>query len=182
MGPQHDSCGRLNMPADELVAQYLQWGRNMIVAEGSETKGPRTRPSPSMGPQHDSCGRAPVLDLLRHVVGPSMGPQHDSCGRYLQVLRAASQSLLQWGRNMIVAEGRRSCWSFSGRVPLQWGRNMIVAEGCLGDVAGGPFCFPSMGPQHDSCGRSVRGHTLQVAGGPSMGPQHDSCGRPPGSR
>ena len=37
---------------------------------------------------------------------------------------------LQWGRNMIVAEGPRPrILALSGPFPLQWGRNMIVAEG-----------------------------------------------------
>ena len=37
---------------------------------------------------------------------------------------------LQWGRNLIVAEGRRGKkWAGSPMSALQWGRNLIVAEG-----------------------------------------------------
>ena len=34
MGPQLDSCGRGNPPAQSLTSNLLQWGRNLIVAEG----------------------------------------------------------------------------------------------------------------------------------------------------
>ena len=58
-----------------------------------------------MGPQHDSCGRvcsvlASALDILA-----SMGPQHDSCGRDCVWHKERIRKSLQWGRNMIVAEG-----------------------------------------------------------------------------
>ena len=60
---------------------------------------------------------------------------------------------LQWGRNLIVAEGGITTLPGGGVFVLQWGRNLIVAEGqrlapvCRQD---GPA---SMGPQLDSCGR-----------------------------
>ena len=36
--------------------------------------------------------------------------------------------LLQWGRNFIVAEIKRTAPKKSGKYALQWGRNFIVAE------------------------------------------------------
>ena len=107
---------------------------------------------------------------------------------------------LQWGRNLIVAEGRRaagggppsprasmgpqldSCGRravgvpAAGPVPLQWGRNLIVAEGKLAarfprDV------LASMGPQLDSCGRDDNDRLQHCKRWASMGPQLDSCGR-----
>ena len=35
MGPQHDSCGRRDERDALKLSASLQWGRNMIVAEGS---------------------------------------------------------------------------------------------------------------------------------------------------
>ena len=63
-----------------------------------------------------------------------MGPQHDSCGRALVVALARVHLLLQWGRNMIVAEGSRPVTFPIRLAALQWGRNMIVAEGCTGST------------------------------------------------
>ena len=36
---------------------------------------------------------------------------------------------LQWGRNLIVAEGRHPLAEMAAAIGLQWGRNLIVAEG-----------------------------------------------------
>ena len=136
--------------------RQLQWGRNLIVAEGqSLSKTPRRPARASMGPQLDSCGRLMAVDA-----------------------GVAIAEALQWGRNLIVAEGcatknldlgRRtsmgpqldSCGRHrpqSGSccaLPLQWGRNLIVAEGeGPGPVQeAGPGT--SMGPQLDSCGRTT---------------------------
>ena len=60
---------------------------------------------------------------------------------------------LQWGRNMIVAEGSLSAMFTRMTLCLQWGRNMIVAEGGGPRPGGRGVGPPSMGPQHDSCGR-----------------------------
>ena len=63
-----------------------------------------------------------------------MGPQLDSCGR--EILAEVSEFLraLQWGRNLIVAEGKRLGDLHCVKSVLQWGRNLIVAEG----AAAGP--------------------------------------------
>ena len=129
-----------------------------------------------------------------------MGPQLDSCGRQEQDQATLILLLLQWGRNLIVAEGRVSQTEYGAAMMLQWGRNLIVAEGFVGDppvprlyllqwgrnliVAEGlngrqrrvgPTA--SMGPQLDSCGRYLSFHFLGTGFGASMGPQLDSCGR-----
>ena len=208
MGPQLDSCGRHASAERAGGGAWLQWGRNLIVAEGRlGVLGQGQRRLASMGPQLDSCGRRPcwatgrtggLLQWGRNLIvaegdiheaidaigaelqwgrnlivaegkiaaanlgrkaSASMGPQLDSCGRLLTA-RPASPSrgtvALQWGRNLIVAEGRSR--HAGGRkkmtYQLQWGRNLIVAEG----------------RRRASCTRTRR----QVA---SMGPQLDSCGR-----
>ena len=58
-----------------------------------------------------------------------MGPQHDSCGRADRYLISHCYYYLQWGRNMIVAEGTWHLCEPHSTDFLQWGRNMIVAEG-----------------------------------------------------
>ena len=110
--------------------------------------------------------------------------------------------MLQWGRNLTVAEGVGLNVSDEFLPRLQWGRNLTVAEGGQARTRGAPARGASMGPQLDSCGRVVRvggrvlkfmwlqwGRNLTVAEGgtqcrvgaqacdASMGPQLDSCGR-----
>ena len=70
------------------AASKLQWGRNLIVAEGR---------------QHWAH--------VQHRGTASMGPQLDSCGRPRGHVAYPKQDLLQWGRNLIVAEGT---WTVSG--------------------------------------------------------------------
>ena len=60
----------------------LQWGRNLIVAEGAPRRG--------VGNGRNTA---------------SMGPQLDSCGRKDGEPDKWSMNKLQWGRNLIVAEG-----------------------------------------------------------------------------
>ena len=116
MGPQHDSCGRKRVVRAGLWrAAELQWGRNMIVAEGS-------------------LGHA-----LTHDVHASMGPQHDSCGRGTPRANSRIYCRLQWGRNMIVAEGVGPWFVTLFWGVLQWGRNMIVAEGRKSWTSGTTF-------------------------------------------
>ena len=136
------------------VDGLLQWGRNLIVAEGNKLRwvDPPT--------QTLQWGRnlivAEGVHLLRFpvVVLASMGPQLDSCGRVLVEFSGEPNLIvLQWGRNLIVAEGdyRKAYPEVFGR--LQWGRNLIVAEGCRRYFRGLVLDLASMGPQLDSCGR-----------------------------
>ena len=84
-----------------------------------------------MGPQLDSCGRAEQRhDADQTQPKASMGPQLDSCGRLVVAVVYGGRYLqLQWGRNLIVAEGAGPAMALPGDVPA------------------------SMGPQLDSCGR-----------------------------
>ena len=85
-----------------------------------------------------------------------MGPQLDSCGRSIDGEHVYAGTLLQWGRNLTVAEGGAvvavhaaqlkasmgpqldSCGRLAREVRaeldevLQWGRNLTVAEGTSG--------------------------------------------------
>ena len=86
-----------------------------------------------MGPQLDSCGRRLPRKASASERCASMGPQLDSCGRRVATLGNGGQAcMLQWGRNLTVAEGGiqtevEVAWS-----KLQWGRNLTVAEGLRG--------------------------------------------------
>ena len=81
-----------------------------------------------MGPQHVRCGM-PACGVHDHLYGrPSMGPQHVRCGMPVKFRLSACGSLLQWGRNMFVAEWIESLTSLF----------MLT--------------MPSMGPQHVRCG------------------------------
>ena len=63
---------------------------------------------------------------------------------------------LQWGRNLIVAEGTLATDIYTPLFPaLQWGRNLIVAEGQSPASGRAPAPYASMGPQLDSCGRAL---------------------------
>ena len=107
----------------------LQWGRNLIVAEGRPLRLSLLGLRASMGPQLDSCGRlTPELAQLV-VAAASMGPQLDSCGRKKYPRAGGGLYRLQWGRNLIVAEGASTRAKRSASLKLQWGRNLIVAEG-----------------------------------------------------
>ena len=91
----------------------LQWGRNLIVAEGQTT----------------------YFESMKGDCA-SMGPQLDSCGRYLRTeATTAGAKRLQWGRNLIVAEGTTIGAGPTATAWLQWGRNLIVAEGVAGWAA-----------------------------------------------
>ena len=50
---------------------------------------------------------------------------------------------LQWGRNLIVAEGTYANEKRFAQLLLQWGRNLIVAEGSSWAASSGVmgFCF-----------------------------------------
>ena len=177
MGPQLDSCGRNSLLYTDPAAYALQWGRNLTVAEGGLWCGsggsgsvlqwgrnltvaeggdggpPCGGRCASMGPQLDSCGRATSRRAFLPRVRASMGPQLDSCGRRDVAEKQGDLNLLQWGRNLTVAEGRPP--------PSKTA----------------PYGFASMGPQLDSCGRRNNDYANLAFVHASMGPQLDSCGR-----
>ena len=137
----------------------------------------RRRPA-SMGPQLDSCGRTKMSDVLRRAGFASMGPQLDSCGRSAAAEKNSPLPQLQWGRNLIVAEGLQRS------VPARhvFGASMGPQLDSCGRQDGRPppqqaGYHASMGPQLDSCGRQFRVGYHKRLYQASMGPQLDSCGR-----
>ena len=73
---------------------------------------------------------------------------------HLYIQPGQRKRLLQWGRNLIVAEGPAAGLVGAMDMVLQWGRNLIVAEGTLDIQRAGGGTPASMGPQLDSCGRA----------------------------
>ena len=59
--------------------------------------------------------------------------------------------MLQWGRNLFVAECCLRPYPISDSPVLQWGRNLFVAE-CQAVVDPSHLCQASMGPQLVRCG------------------------------
>ena len=76
--------GRITLGSSSQIFFLLQWGRNLIVAEGSTLEDVAAKICASMGPQLDSCGRSALIRhaAVRHMA--SMGPQLDSCGRFIR--------------------------------------------------------------------------------------------------
>ena len=131
----------------------LQWGRNLFVAEcygkidnvcqrvsfngaatcslrnvrGAAPPRPPVRGA-SMGPQLVRCGMMSSPEAHAYIGGASMGPQLVRCGMRPRPRRSRSRSLLQWGRNLFVAECNVTTISPHSDVMLQWGRNLFVAE------------------------------------------------------
>ena len=129
-----------------------------------------------MGPQPFGCGRTVWLG--------SRPPTLTFNGAATFRLRKGGtvgwnlnpRSILQWGRNLSVAEGAAWHTDPRSRRPLQWGRNLSVAEG---PVAGGAAVWRSSfnGAATFRLRKGKGGTRRRVCGRPSMGPQPFGCGR-----
>ena len=106
MGPQHVRCGmhdlrvvsgQAGMPS--MGPQHVRCGMSEICLMEF-----MVFVHPSMGPQHVRCGMCLHGLMGVHALSPSMGPQHVRCGMHIPISDEISQRLLQWGRNMFVAE------------------------------------------------------------------------------
>ena len=158
MGPQHTRCGKCGLVAVVVDKYGLQWGRNILVAEsqkgrhencicrsfnGAATYSLRKGrgPRPCSGSWSSFNGAATYS--LRKASAPT-----DGRTRGARFNGAATYSLRK-----DAALGEFS----TGLKLLQWGRNILVAEsnGPLGKAYGHPPA--SMGPQHTRCGKLTRG-------------------------
>ena len=69
-----------------------------------------------------------ALKNVDHLL-PSMGPRLDSRGNVSTPPVTLALPVLQWGRDLIVAETERlMLWPIGWTQFLQWGRDLIVAE------------------------------------------------------
>ena len=135
----------------------LQWGRNLSVAEGRSDRqrgrgGPgfngaatfRLRKEPDArahkSDRHSFNGAATFRLRKGEAIRDagiarqaSMGPQPFGCGRPPTEIDVDEKvKVLQWGRNLSVAEGLSGAAYKLPRRQLQWGRNLSVAEGYKG--------------------------------------------------
>ena len=156
MGPRPFGRGRLaNNRRSSLDAQ-LQWGRDLSVAEGPQSRQPISIASASFNGA--ATFRSRKVGQFRHAphdYGPaSMGPRPFGRGRRGAWRAATPPIWLQWGRDLSVAEGRPHA---VGQVPLyqlQWGRDLSVAEGLSHNCEVCGRVFASMGPRPFGRGRT----------------------------
>ena len=177
MGPQLYRCGNVRLVDPVHQHGGLQWGRNFIVAETSDSSIRYTSTAGFNG--------AATLSLRKLMVGFG---QADRKGRFngaatlslrkpgKRLAATKTQTVLQWGRNFIVAETRDALYKSFPIWMLQWGRNFIVAETdrLLAVVACGAVA--SMGPQLYRCGNVLCVPDVNTLGPASMGPQLYRCG------
>ena len=140
MGPQLVRCGKVVSHASKRPAgKTLQWGRNLFVAESGKRPRFLRRPQPlqwgrnlfvaerwvegfgfaalaqaSMGPQLVRCGKLNHSLTTTYRPWASMGPQLVRCGKGPSDFDLSHRSLLQWGRNLFVAESGNADSYFQG--------------------------------------------------------------------
>ena len=130
MGPQLVRCGMFVWPSVESLDIDASMGPQLVRCGMSELMQIiHGLTVASMGPQLVRCGMSELTQIIHGLTVASMGPQLVRCGmEYILWGLCVFITVLQWGRNLFVAEcasGRRvAASSYS----LQWGRNLFVAE------------------------------------------------------
>ncbi len=122
-GKRRYACGR------QRWRTTLQWGRDLLVAERwifSRREG--CPDGTSMGPRLVSRGKGDRPVDRRSGRRTSMGPRLVSRGKTTIAPVAEERLLLQWGRDLLVAERRSLRGRHASRQRLQWGRDLLVAE------------------------------------------------------
>ena len=176
MGPQPSSRGNADLMSATSLSRaaklWLQWGRNLPVAE-IRTFFTIRKPRDAM-PCFNGAATFQSRKFCQNLgicsfggtLSASMGPQPSSRGnqrsRSSANRKARSKLMLQWGRNLPVAE-------MASGLARNRRRNAVRA---------------SMGPQPSSRGNGFRVRSA-MASQPhraSMGPQPSSRGNPPPSR
>ena len=180
MGPRPFGRGRAPATGTMPSTSWLQWGRDLSVAEGSSGIG-------KAGGRHSFNGAA----TFRSRKVPNY------------ILADVLDGLLQWGRDLSVAEGaphlpyhltqaasmgprpfgrgraNPHCRIFSEKFALQWGRDLSVAEGNGFRIAPDSCGGASMGPRPFGRGRLWVCQQLRIALAASMGPRPFGRGRAP---
>ena len=178
MGPQPSSRGNLVFALTAVDSLTLQWGRNLPVAEIRLTRVPADgRLSRFNGAATFQsrklafCALAPI-----NWDSASMGPQPSSRGNNSMRYAMGAGGMLQWGRNLPVAEIRNAAPPLVSMSLLQWGRNLPVAEIRTTSAREERWRWASMGPQPSSRGNSAEGAESERRADASMGPQPSSRG------
>ena len=156
----------------------LQWGRDLSVAEG------RRRPQPvdakrraSMGPRPFGRGRKVEYHRHRRNQGASMGPRPFGRGRHVRAAADLARRLLQWGRDLSVAEGSRGSpaissanLGFNGAATFRSRKGGSRRPTYLTSAA-------SMGPRPFGRGRHIGDFCALADYNASMGPRPFGRGR-----
>ena len=104
MEPQLEGCGKSVISPPQPRRYMLQWSRNLRVAE-SRARLVRVRTLlASMEPQLEGCGKRRGGGPPMNMDDASMEPQLEGCGKVASAARSGPQFLLQWSRNLRVAE------------------------------------------------------------------------------
>ncbi len=168
MGPRRYRRGWSISMGPVIRQDLLQWGRDVIVADGRRNRSRTSARRASMGPRRYRRGwgrsssqigaPASLLQWGRDVIvadgravshfarsrEASMGPRRYRRGWAPRRSLRPMITALQWGRDVIVADGSLPTTSPNcfGSTALQWGRDVIVADGtrtCRLTSAAGSF-------------------------------------------
>ena len=83
----------------------------------------------SMEPQLEGCGKLGHAPAPPHAAPPaSMEPQLEGCGKDQIHTMMHEEQMLQWSRNLRVAESSSRLANSCAYLTLQWSRNLRVAE------------------------------------------------------
>ena len=108
MGPRLVSRGKRAYESQSYTVERLQWGRDLLVAEsaGLDDQIHCIASCASMGPRLVSRGKVDNDFHVFHDYLASMGPRLVSRGKASRCFAPALALMLQWGRDLLVAERR----------------------------------------------------------------------------
>ena len=156
-----------------------------------------------MGPQHTRCGKSGAgSHVAAGLVRFNGAATYSLRKASTRCRRRKSQAVLQWGRNILVAESSThhteshtevcfngaatyslrkdypKIWDSVCEAMLQWGRNILVAESRMGGLADA-FPWGGFNGAATYSLRKVMGLHLIIGKyvHASMGPQHTRCGK-----
>ena len=177
MGPQLGSCGRPSATRPWPSAwRCFNGAATWQLRKGHARTARQDGHGASMGPQPGSCGRGGLGRPARRAQAASMGPQPGSCGRDRLITAAYVPAYLQWGLTWQLRKGG-GAKAMDFTAMLQWGRNLAVAEGRASMGRRETGGTASMGPHLGSCGRCGICAISIARATASMGPHLGSCGR-----
>src|SRR5579883_2096168 len=106
MGPRSGDRGNTDAEIQSTSpAAMLQWGRDLVIAEmRSQALDAPPVGIASMGPRSGDRGNRITTTLHRLKRQASMGPRSGDRGNIRIHTPLASEHLLQWGRDLVIAE------------------------------------------------------------------------------
>src|SRR5579885_2921333 len=129
--------GRDRLIAEMRVPEFLssvadtvlQWGRDRLIAEiTEELYAPAPGVHASMGPRSTDRGNEKRKRQRDALLQASMGPRSTDRGNKLWPTSRCRSSMLQWGRDRLIAEISVNRAYRKPINTLQWGRDRLIAE------------------------------------------------------